>query len=54
MNELHFIKELDINTADNWLRSGALTITYKGEENTYYVNEFDQDFYCKNYPTSTN
>jgi hypothetical protein len=45
------MRELEENTANAWLKSGAIRITDVGEENTYYVNEFDHEFYCKNYPT---
>ena len=43
-------RELEPKTADNWLARGTITITELGEENTYYVDEFDTAFYCKNYP----
>jgi hypothetical protein len=42
--------ELVEKTANLWLSQGTLTITSTGAENTYYVNEFGMEFYCKNYP----
>ena len=27
---------------------GSFRVTEYGEENTYYVDEFDQEYYCKN------
>ena len=44
--------ELEIPIADFWLSTGAITITETGEENTYYVNEFEHLFFCKNYPSN--
>jgi hypothetical protein len=42
--------EIEALTAALWLRQGAIAVTSTGEENTYYVNEFGNAFYCKNYP----
>ena len=42
--------ELEENVASAWLSTGAISITEYGNENTYYVNEFDKRFFCKNYP----
>lgn len=44
------ITELEEKTANLWLSQGTITITSVGAENTYYVNEFGMEFYCKNYP----
>ena len=44
------LKELEENTANTWLRTGVIQITDEGEENTYYIDQFDNLFYCKNYP----
>ena len=41
-------REIEIETAKLWLASGAIRITETGEENTYYLNEFGYDFFCKN------
>jgi hypothetical protein len=46
--ELH---EIEINTANFWLSTGAIRVTDIGEENTYYENEFGHLFFCKNYPS---
>jgi hypothetical protein len=44
-------RELEINTADLWLDQGTIWITETGCENTYYVDQFGTEFYCKNYPS---
>lgn len=44
------LKEIQINVAQAWLATGAITLTETGEENSYYVNEFGHRFFCKNYP----
>jgi len=41
---------IEEQTAENWLMTGAITVTEYGNENTYYVDEFENTFYCKNYP----
>ena len=43
-------RELEENVADLWLKQGTITITDYGSENTYYVDEFDYQYFCKNYP----
>jgi hypothetical protein len=43
-------REIEIQTAELWLASGAITVSDIGNENTYYVNEFGHEFFCKNYP----
>jgi hypothetical protein len=48
---LPIVREIEINTAELWLSTGAVRITDIGEENTYYENEFGHLFFCKNYPT---
>ena len=42
--------EIETKTAENWLASGAIRVTQRGEENTYYVTEFDHEYFAKNYP----
>ena len=42
--------ELECKTADLWLKQGTIQIESMGAENTYYTDEFDQSFFCKNYP----
>lgn len=44
------IKEIEEKTADLWLQLGTIKVTDIGQENTYYVDQFEQQFYCKNYP----
>jgi hypothetical protein len=43
-------RELEINTADEWLAIGTIWITETGCENTYYTDQFGTQFFCKNYP----
>ena len=45
------LTELEVNVADAWLKSGAIRVESFGTENTYYLNEFNHSFYCKNYPS---
>lgn len=44
------IVELEEKIADLWLSIGTITIDDIGQENTYYVDQFGNQFYCKNYP----
>jgi hypothetical protein len=44
------ITEIEEKTADLWLELGTIWITETGQENTYYVDQFDNQFFCKNYP----
>ena len=44
------MRQIEEATAKNWMATGAIWITEIGEENTYYTNEFDHMFFCKNYP----
>ena len=44
------IKEIEEKTADLWLSMGTIKITETGQENTYYEDQFANQFYCKNYP----
>ena len=44
------MKEIEEATANTWVSTGAIKPTSYGSENTYYVNEFGHEFYCKNYP----
>ena len=37
-------------TANLWLSQGTIKPIWYGDENTYYVDEFGVEFYCKNYP----
>jgi hypothetical protein len=49
-NENYFPMEISQNTANLWLSKKTIKITEYGNENTYYVDHFDNEFYCKNYP----
>lgn len=44
------ITEIEEKTADLWLELGTIWITETGQENTYYIDQFDNQFFCKNYP----
>jgi len=44
------ITEIEEKTADLWLELGTICVTETGQENTYYVDQFDNQFFCKNYP----
>ena len=46
--DLPTILEIEISTANLWISTGAIKITDKGDENTYYENEFGHQFFCKN------
>jgi len=48
--QLPKMKNLDETTANLWLSQGTIKPIWYGEENTYYVDEFGLEFYCKNYP----
>ncbi len=42
------LEELEVATAANWLERGTIEETHCGEENTYYVDEFGYQYFCKN------
>ena len=44
------IRYIEQTTVDLWLTIGTITINELGEENTYYVDQFGLEYYCKNYP----
>ena len=44
------IQEIEEKTANIWMRLGTIKITETGQENTYYIDQFENQFYCKNYP----
>lgn len=43
-------EELETNMAELWLKNGAIKIDNYGTENTYYKDEYNRAYYCKNYP----
>ena len=49
-HKLDYPRELEEKTADLWLSLGTIKIESYGSENTYYVDQFDNKFFCKNYP----
>ena len=44
------LTHLEENTADLWLSQGVIWIDETGSKNTYYLDQFGNRFYCKNYP----
>lgn len=40
--------EVEIETAELWLKTGTIKVTETGNENTYYIDQFDNLFFCKN------
>ena len=44
------MKEISQITVDTWLSQKTIKITEYGNENTYYMDNFENGFYCKNYP----
>jgi len=44
------IKEIEIQTMESWLATGAIILTDTGTENKYFVDQFGNQFYCKCYP----
>ena len=42
------MREIERVTAANWLAKGVIWEVHCGEENTYYADEFGNEFYCKN------
>ena len=44
------LMELETVQADTLLLQGSVVIEYEGSENTYYFDQFGNEFYCKNYP----
>lgn len=50
VSNLPELTELEERTANDWLQRGTIAETSRGEENTYYRDEFENQFYCKNYP----
>lgn len=41
------LMEIEAVTARAWLQSGAVTVTDIGQENVYFVDQFDHESYCK-------
>ena len=43
-------REIEEATANNWLERGTIWAVDYGSENTYYKDQFDREYFCKNYP----
>lgn len=44
------ITEIEEKTADLWREAGTIRAVSYGNENTYYIDELDREYFCKNYP----
>jgi len=40
-------KWIEIETMQNWLKTGAIVETSRGSENIYFIDQFNNEFYCK-------
>ena len=49
-SELPKIRYIEQTTVHLWLTIGTIKVSELGEENTYYVDQFGLEYYCKNYP----
>ena len=45
------MKEIEIRTMQTWLKTGAIIETDRGSENAYFVDEFDNEYFCKGHHT---
>ena len=43
-------REISPLTASIWLAAGTITMMWEGSENTYYEDEFGNEFFVKDYP----
>ena len=50
MSEYKKPQGIEIETAELWVNQGTIWPSEYGNENTYYMDEFDREYYCKNYP----
>lgn len=41
------MREIEVKTMQTWLRTGAITETERGSENAYFVDQFDNEYFCK-------
>lgn len=46
----NYPREIEIETAEAWIKSGTIQMETTGWENTYYLDQFGNEFFCKNYP----
>jgi uncharacterized protein YaeQ len=44
------LTEIEEKTMNLWLSLGTIWVTDVGQENVYFIDEFDNEFYCKCYP----
>jgi hypothetical protein len=42
-------QQIDQKTFNHWVKTGALKVTSRGDENTYGVTEFGHEYYVKDY-----
>lgn len=43
-------REISEETMQSWLSTGAIVETDCGHENLYFIDQFDNEFFCKCYP----
>ena len=49
-NKITVPNEIEVSTAINWLALDTVRATSIGSENTYYIDQFGNAFFCKNMP----
>lgn len=47
LDKMNKTKEIEIRTMKEWLKSGAIKEDCRGEENVYFVDQFDNRYFCK-------
>jgi hypothetical protein len=41
------MKSIEISTMTAWLKAGTIWEECRGDENIYFLDQFDNQFYCK-------
>lgn len=41
------MKSIEINTMMAWLKAGTIWEECRGDENIYFLDQFNNQFYCK-------
>lgn len=47
---INYPREISEETMRCWLSTGAIVETDCGQENLYFVDQFNNEFFCKCYP----
>ena len=42
--------EIEQKTAELWILTGAIQLETTGNENSYYLDSWGREYFCKNYP----